>query len=206
MKLMAALFYPSFLRRRRFYPALLIIPALLVAFAPAYSQTEKGRYMVGGSGDISESFNGVNSNFNFSLSPSFGVFVVKNFAVGGIYSFTIGGAHTYNVKKGEYVNATTFTAGIGPQLKYFLGKKAVKGFASASAAYAVYTRLSQGDVTNLNGFSVGGMLGVAYFFNNYISLETGFYLTGAGYQYELPTTRAGLSIGLYGFLDKKKAE
>ena len=55
----------------------------------ALAQTEKNRYLVGGSSDISEMVQGTSSSFNLSLSPSFGVFVVKNFAIGGLLSFGI---------------------------------------------------------------------------------------------------------------------
>jgi hypothetical protein len=54
------------------------------------AQTDRGGYLVGGNADISYDFNGTNRNFNFSVAPSFAVFVVKNFAMGANYAITIG--------------------------------------------------------------------------------------------------------------------
>jgi outer membrane protein with beta-barrel domain len=177
-----------------------------------HAQTEKGQYLIGGSADISEIFQNNVTTFNFSIQPSFGVFVVKGFAIGGVYGFSCGSSKTYNPTNKNYTTATTFNTKVGPNLKYYLGKKEIKGFAAINPAYTVYTQMrstsgeSGTGITNYDGFSLTGSVGVAYFFNQHISLETAGYITASGYQKQLPTTRIGLSLGLYAFLDKKKQE
>ena len=46
----------------------------------------------------------------------------------------------------------------------------------------------------------------AYFFNPHLSLETGLYLTGQSFVHQRPTTRVGVSVGFFVFLDNKKNE
>ena len=185
---------------------LLLVAMALLVFSSLFAQTERGCYLVGGSADLSMSYQGTSSNFNLSLAPSFGVFVVKGFAIGGRYSIGIGSARTYDTKNLVYNTTTTFTTQIGPNFKYYLGKKALKGVTSFNASYVVFTSIHKTSVTNYNGFIVGGTLGAAYFFNPHISLETVVYITASGYEKQLPTTRVGFSVGLFAFLDKKKRE
>ncbi len=172
----------------------------------SFAQTEKGRFLIGGSADISEIFQGTTSTFNMSLAPSFGVFVVKGLAVGGRYVFGVGSVRTLDTKKNEYSVTTTFTSQAGLNLKYYLGKKALKGVASVTGAYVVTTVLKKNSISNLDGFAVTGLLGMAYFFNPHISLETGMYLSASGFKSQLPSSRIGFSVGLFAFLDKKKQE
>ena len=99
----------------------------LFVFTGSFAQTEKGKYLVGGSADISMSFQGKNNNFNLSLSPQFGAFVVRGLVIGGRYSFIISGSKTFDNNKKEYVSTTTFSSGIGPLVRYYIGKKQLKG-------------------------------------------------------------------------------
>src|SRR5688572_1624888 len=89
----------------------------------AQAQVERGKYLVGGNADMSTSYQGKNSGFNLSLSPSFGIFVVKGFALGARYSFGISSSKTFSNTRQEYVVVTTFNSGIGPLVRYYFGKK-----------------------------------------------------------------------------------
>jgi hypothetical protein len=189
-----------------------ILTALLVAFVnflPA--QTEKGKMVIGGNVDISESIQSSTATFNFSLAPSFGAFVINNFAIGGTYSFTAGSSDVLN-SNDTRTTTTTLTTLVGPFLKYYIGKKAMKPFISANGGYSVYTRIkstsgsSSSSLTNYDGFSTGGSVGLAYFLNQHISIESSLYLQASGYQTQIPSQRFGFSLGIYAFLDKKKAE
>jgi hypothetical protein len=172
----------------------------------ASGQTENGRFTIGGSADISEAIQYKLTDFNLSLAPSIGIFAIKNLVIGGHYSFTIGSTNNYNNATHTTSKLTTFVSDVGPLLKYYLGKKALKGVASFNAGYVVYTAIESGSLGNYNGFQVEGSLGMAYFFNPYISLEMAYYISAAGYQKILPETQTGLSLGVYTFLDKKKKE
>ena len=175
------------------------------------AQTEKGKLVIGGNVDISESIQSTTSTFNFTLQPSFGAFVINNFAIGGTYSFTAGSSDVLNSNDSR-TTTTTLTTLVGPFLKYYIGKKAMKPFISANGGYSVYTRIrsttgnSSASLTNYDGFSTGGSVGLAYFLNPHISIESALYLQASGYQTQVPSQRFGFSLGLYAFLDKKKAE
>ena len=177
---------------------------LLLFFQAATAQTEQGRYLIGGNADLSETYSGRNSNFNFSMSPSFAVFAVKNFAIGGKYAVTIGDATTFDASTNSYSSIFSLTTLVGPYLKYYIGKKPVKGVAAFIGGYSIYTQIGGTSILNLNGFALQGSMGLAYFFNRYISIETSMYVNSAGYETVLPSTRIGFSVGLFGFLDKKK--
>jgi hypothetical protein len=179
---------------------------LFLASAGANAQVEKGRFLVGGSADISSAYQGKNSSFNLSLAPSFGVFVVKGFAIGGRYSFGISSSKTYDKVKDEYNTVTTFTSGVGPLVRYYIGKKPLKGLISANVNYLTSTTLRKTSVSGTNGFSATGLVGFGYFFNPHLSLDCGLYVSGQGFEKQLPVTRIGFSVGLFAFLDKKKKE
>ena len=195
------------MRKSRLSTFVLVFLSLIAFEINVSAQTEKGGFYVGGSADISELFNSSSgATFNFSVGPTIAVFVVKNFAVGAHYSFAIGSSRFYNNYDGQYESLTTFTTNVGPTFRYYLGKKQLKGVASANVNYSVYTGLIKSSVYNTEGYSAGGTLGMAYFFNAHISLETVAYFTASAYKSAPQSNRTGLSIALYAFLDKKKRE
>jgi hypothetical protein len=170
------------------------------------AQVERGRYLIGGNVDISSSYQGKNSGFNMSLTPSFGVFVAKGFAIGARYAFGISSSRTLNATSKEYVSVTSFTSGIGPLVRYYIGKKPLKGLISANVNYLTSVTLRKKNVSGTNGFSATGLIGMGYFFNPHLSLDCGLYVSGVSFVKQLPVTRIGFSIGLFAFLDKKKKE
>lgn len=187
---------------------------ILLAFgfwcAEATAQTERHKVMVAGSADMwwqgtgDKKRNQDVRRFLLNIAPSFGYFVINNLAVGGRYSFGISTVRSYNFSKNRYEAVSTFTSVIGPLAKYYIGKKALKGFVSAQASYVVQTVLRRGNVTNKNGFNTGGSAGLAYFINPHVAIETGAFLTASGFKGDLPTTRGGISIGFVVLLDTKK--
>lgn len=185
---------------------LVSIAVLWILVTAVFGQAQKGQFMLGGSADISASRTGKNSSFNLSLSPTFGAFVVKGLAIGGRYSFSIGNTKNYDNNKKEYVSTTTFSSGIGPVFKYYIGNKPLKGLVSLNANYLTVTTLRKSSVSGTNGFSVGGSAGIAYFLNPHLALESAFYTTVNGYKGSLPTTRIGFQVGFFVFVDKKKKE
>ncbi len=183
-----------------------VLLLLTLVFAAAMAQTEKGHYLVGGAADISSARQGKNSSFNLSMSPTFGVFVVKGLAIGGRYSFGVSNNRTYDYKQLKYVSATTFSSGIGPVIKYYPGKKQLKGLVTLNGSYTTSTTLRDKKVTGTNGFIVGGSAGIAYFINQHVSIESAFYTNVSGAVDQLPVTRIGFQVGFFVFLDKKKKE
>jgi len=191
----------------------ILAACLLATVSLLPAQTEKGMFVIGGNTNISEAIKGTSNTFSLALQPTFGAFVVNNFALGGIYSFSASGARTLNASTDIRTTTTTFNTLVGPFLKYYFGKKAMKPFISTNAGYTVFTQIrsnnvpnSSASLTNYDGFSVSGSAGIAYFLNPHISIESALYITASGYQTQLPTTNFGFSLGLYAFLDKKKQE
>jgi hypothetical protein len=170
------------------------------------AQVEKGRYFVGGSVDISAAYTGKNSSFNMSLTPQFAAFVVKGLAIGGRYSFGISSARNFDNAKQEYVSVTTFSSGIGPLIKYYPGKKPLKGLISVNANYLTSTTLRKNNVSGTAGFNFTGLVGIAYFLNNHLGIESGIYYTATSFAKQLTTTRIGFSVGIFAFLNNKKPE
>ena len=187
---------------------ILLSTCLLLLVTGLSAQTLKGNYLVGGSGDASLYFNYTTRSFNVSLQPTFAVFVVKNFAIGAIYSIGVSGSHTINASTNAGKETNNFNTSLGPYLKYYIGKKGLKGVISANAGYLITTGVRTETNTSpsqaYEGFLVGGTVGVAYFFNPHLSLEPCMYINTSGYQTQIPVTRVGFSLGLYAFLDKKK--
>jgi hypothetical protein len=185
---------------------LVFISLIILLFDSAQAQVERGRYLIGGNVDISSAYQGKNSGFNMALAPSFGVFVVRGFAIGGRYSFGISSSRNYDANKKEYTTVTTFSSGIGPFVRYYIGKKPLKGLISANVSYLTSTTLRKTSVSGTNGFSAMGLVGMGYFFNPHLSLDFGLYVSGSSFVKQLPVTRIGFSVGLFAYLDKKKKE
>jgi hypothetical protein len=191
----------------------ILFTSLLAQVSALPAQTEKGMFIIGGSANISDAIQSTSNTFSLGLQPSFGAFVIRNFAIGGTYSFTVSSAKTVNASTDVRSTSTTFNTLVGPFLKYYIGKKTMKPFVSANGGYSVYTQIrsnstpgNTASITNYDGFQMGASAGIAYFFNPHVALETALYVTTSVYQTQIPTTRFGLSLGLYTFLDKKKAE
>jgi hypothetical protein len=178
-------------------PQLLLFLMLIVSGA-AIAQTDKGKFFIGGGVSGTSVYTGKLMQFSFSLQPVFGAFVVKNFAIGGQYTFAVS---SRNDRKG-----TNYATSIGPIFKYYVGKKAVKGFIQAAGGYAVSTAIRNGNVTSINGFYAGGQIGVSYFFNEHIGMETYYGLSTSGFKKYLPSVRSGVGIGFFLLLNKKKQE
>lgn len=181
----------------------IVVLFLWLIHVSCFAQTEKGKQLLGGTADMSMSFQSTTSTFFMNFSPTFGVFAVKNFVIGGRYSFGVNSRRALTASK-EYRTTSTFTAGIGPFAKYYFGKKQIKGFVAANGSYLVSTTMVKSNVSNLNGYTAGGSVGCAYFFNEHVGLETAFYVQVTGYEGGFPSTRGGISVGIFGLLDKKK--
>lgn len=173
-----------------------------------FGQTEKGNLLAGGGADFSLSFNYTTRGFNVALQPTFAGFVVKNFAMGFIYSIGISGSHVVNTNPPSTKETNNFSTNLGPYLKYYIGKKGLRGFISANAGFAlmtgVRTETNHSPSQAYAGIVSGGSVGLAYFFNEHIALEPALYITNAAYQTLEPTTRVGISLGFYAFLQRKK--
>ena len=147
------------------------IPVVFLALLslPAFSQTDKGATIVGGSLSLQTTKN----NSNFSFNPNIGFFPANNFALGA-------GVNLNFSKQGDVKNNVV---GIGPYARYYFGKTTTKPFFTVEGSYLnskVETTLDNGEKKELNtsgfGFLVG--LGFAAFVNDIVAVEG---LTGYNY-------------------------
>ena len=137
---------------------------LLMSSASAFSQTEKGAVLVGGA----LSFQTTSNNSSFVLNPNIGFFPFNNFALGVTTNFNY--AKQGNIKSNQI--------GVGPFLRYYVGKTQTKPFITTEVGYLhnkIETSLGESS-TNGFGFLIG--LGFAAFINETVAIEG---LTGYNY-------------------------
>jgi len=120
------------------------------------AQTEKGNWLLGGSG----SFNRNKYSSQLQLNPKVGYFIVKNLAVGLDLS--------YFRLQSVFKDKAYEMIGVGTFLRYyFLGNERGKFFTEAS--YSVSKYISENTWTNY--YNAG--LGYSYFINKNVALEIG---------------------------------
>jgi outer membrane protein W len=137
------------------------LAVVTIISASAFSQTQKGNWLVGGSaGFSSQSQSGASGNITeLSITPTAGYFINNNLAVGASLNFG-------SQKSGSTV--TTF--GIGPMVRYYfaeLGKNA-KLYGQGEFAYASVT--SSGVTNSGTGWAL--QAGPAFFLNKNVAIET----------------------------------
>lgn len=135
-----------------------------------FSQTEKGDFLVGGSFGFRTNKN----NSNFNLSPNAGYFFADNFAAGANVTLDFS-------KKGD---VRTNEVGIGPFVRYYLGKTTVRPFLVSSFGFT-----SQSDKTA----------------NTKIKSRGTYFLAGLGYAAFISEDVAVEGIAAYNYTHFKNA-
>ena len=183
----------------------LFVPFITVLFC-AFSgnaQLEKGSILLGGSGSISGGFGGNGGQYNLSLQPSIGIFVLPKFAIGSGIGFSSNYAtygDSYYSNQGVYLSPFARYYFLRSERKLNLfgqGGIALGGFWSKNQDYTV-SRFSV--VPNIKA-------GLAYFIRPQVALEASIY---AGFETNTPIFVPGNQIfGSLGFqihLDKRTKE
>jgi outer membrane protein len=137
---------------------------LLLSSATAFSQTEKGAVLVGGA----LSFQTTSNNSSFVLNPNVGFFPFNNFAFG------LGTNFNYS-KQGDIKSNQV---GIGPFLRYYVGKTQTKPFITTEISYLHRKFETSLTESSSNGFGFLLGLGFAAFVNETVAIEG---LTGYNY-------------------------
>ncbi len=148
----------------------------------ANGQTEKGKFIIGAGSNLSLNFQNRKdldfgtkgpSDITFSVNPSGGYFITNNLA-GGIellYS-----AYSSKTAASNYISGTY---GIGPFLKYYLGKRKIKPFVRAGMEFSRFHSKIKGSgfAGVMKGFDntidYAFDAGIACFINNKISIDAG---------------------------------
>ena len=161
---------------RKIYTILLLTIAL-----QSTAQTEKGNIMTGGQLSLQTNKN----SSSFVLNPNFGYFVGNNLALGGNLSLDF-------AKQGT-VSASEF--GIGPFMRYYIGKSQTKPFLVFTADYLTQSVKTSTAKISTSGYGFLLGMGFAAFLNRNVAVE-GI----AGYNYADYTNAEGsggfsLSLG-----------
>jgi hypothetical protein len=190
---------------------------LLIGFviAEADAQTEKGSFMIGGSGYVQRSKQhvgngppvGNNPLTSFGISPTVGYFPVKNLMTGIITSETLSVFHQTGFKS----SSNSFS--IGPIIRYyfpFAGKFAV--FPEASAVYNRSTGKSSGQIQGVPSdekykteyFNYRAGVGLAWFVASNVGIEAIFvYRQNNPKAYNSFTSYTGVTLGIQFYLPRK---
>ncbi len=186
---------------------LLLSTITLFVTTIALSQTEQGKISVGASSDLSFSFlngkqefrgqeNDLDERTSFAIAPTAGYFVIDNLQVGLVLALS-----TEKVE-GERQNFNNFgpqtnsfesklsTFAVGPFVRYYFLENSIKPFVQASVAYVSTKNESDDEFSSFesksNGIGFGFDAGVAFFLNNFISLDL-----GVGYSRSIITPNNG---------------
>jgi hypothetical protein len=182
----------------------IFILSLLFLTKFIYSQTEKGRLLIGGNlngyGYFSKTY-----PFSVSLNPNIGIFVKKNFAVGLKTQF---GATFSHLSNGFTMSASPFFR------YYFPSTNPLRFFITADVGY-YYNHINDKNFIpkysfSSDGFIMGAAPGLAYFINENVALETMLrYEFTANRKYfsnvSNDNSRYYLLIGFQIYFNRKKA-
>lgn len=142
----------------------ILIAVILLSSIKGNAQTDKGAALVGGALSLQTTSN----NSSFVINPNVGFFPVRNFAAG--IGFNLNFSKQGNIKNNQI--------GVGPYLRYYVGKTKTKPFITTEVSYlhnSFETALLKSSTDGF-GFLLG--LGFAAFINDVVAIEG---LTGYNY-------------------------
>jgi len=179
---------------------------LLLVSSAAFSQTEKGTFLVSGRTSLefvrsvtNFSYDGhsipeANMDINsFRLYSGLGYFVANNFAAGLSLDFSHSTSFPSSgekVKTGELI--------LMPTLMYYIPlESSVRPFVQVGAGYANATEEAGGEKQVFSGIGYGAGAGVAWFVNNKISIDLGIQWAATKLKYSEDTDvkLSGSSLG-----------
>lgn len=148
--------------KKLFFSNLLVFVLVSVSL---FGQTEKGSVLLGGSANLTTELKN-NSGFHININPKAGLFLAKNFAFG---TSLPSGFSTNNYSNRYYL-------GVSPFARYYFGQKKAKPFLEGEFGY-YYTHIYDKATIEKSKYSYGRTygsfgLGLAYFINEHIGLET----------------------------------
>ncbi len=180
----------------------------------AEAQTEKGRFLLGGSsnfsfGTASTKIDSNNPdivdpgrNIFASLNPRMGFFIIDNLVVGASVPTS------FNFSDGDFGDSRSFGLALGPFVRYYLGSGALRPLVEAGTTIGFQNsrftnNLDETTKTTNNTLSTQAGVGAAYFINDNISIDGLF-----GFQSDrqkpdnnpdnlvITSNRWGLNVGL----------
>jgi outer membrane protein len=172
---------------------ILSIVALVVAFAcAAQSQTEQGRWLIGGNAGFNNRSVDGNGITTFTLSPNVGYFVIDNLAVGGQLLL-----EETQSAKGGFNDKTSF--GFTPFVRYYFADAGPARFFGQGRIGFGTEKFANIDAESYFTFGLGA--GVDFFLNDNVALEAFLGYDNQKFQYlDDPYNNFGLNIGVQAFI------
>lgn len=164
----------------------MIFCLLMLFINSAYSQTEKGSKMIGGSG-----FANLSDRFFVRLSPSVGYFFLNNVSAGVEVDFSY-----------DEFGPSTFA--VGPFVRYYIGSGANRFLVEGNFAYGNYPAMEDSYSYSKNSFSVGMGIGYTRFLSKQVGIEALLNyqnITASGMR---SNDRLFASLGLQVYLPNRK--
>lgn len=153
-----------------------------------FSQTEKGKMLIGGTAGFDIQFEDPDDVVSIDFSPGLGFFVIDNLAVGGALSVSYS-------KAGDF-SATGF--GISPFGRYYFGAGMTKIFLQAQGGYVTAkVDFGGGNDNTGKGYVLQGGPGVALFLNEFVAIEGMLAYTKTGGDFD--TSDLGLRFGVQAY-------
>jgi hypothetical protein len=156
----------------------LLISLILIIRISASAQTEKGSFLIGGSGRTNYGSNNSNKSesYNLTFYPQAGYFLFKNFALGIKPAISYNRYHYLN----SFIQKST-TLGISPFIRYYVGSSKIRLFFQGSVGFnqthnhviGINPPPLDPFISNSNDHTFTQEIGVGlvYFINEHVGLE-----------------------------------
>ncbi len=189
-----ALYYPrkpelftKFFTMKTLHFSLTMAALLCTTFA--FSQTEKGNLLLGGTAGFDVQFEDPDNYISIDLSPELGFFVIDNLAVGAALSIQTS-------KAGDF---KTSAIGISPFGRYYFGSGMTRIFVHGQVGYVTAkVDFGGGDDSTANGTLFHFGPGVSFFLNKHVAVEGILGYTKQGG--DLDTSNFGIRFGVQAYL------
>jgi hypothetical protein len=192
-----------------------LISLLLIIHFSVDAQTEKGSFLIGGSGRAFYTSNPKTKyeSYNLTFYPQAGYFLFKNFAFGIKPTITYNQFHSYN-----YILQRSTTFGISPFIRYYIGSYKMRLFFQGSLGYNhTHNHIKAFTLppldpafanSNDNSFTQDIGAGLVYFINEHVGLEGLINYNHNSYEYgavssEFQTSNISFNLGLQIYLPGK---
>ncbi|HEY0262296.1 MAG TPA: outer membrane beta-barrel protein, partial [Chitinophagales bacterium] len=132
----------------------------------AFAQTEQQAVMLGGTTGISYVSQKPTHTFSMSFNPNFGYFIVKNLMLGFGMNIGISSDNTSKDHKNRVIVSSSFV----PQIRYYFLKEKLRPFVYARFGYQSSTSIHNGNISNTDGMTGEGGVGLDYFLTKNVAL------------------------------------
>ncbi|MBI9034316.1 MAG: outer membrane beta-barrel protein [Bacteroidales bacterium] len=175
------------------------------------AQTEQGKFVIGGTTNLSLKFENYKYNIDnsstkystFQAYPEFGFFLIDNLSLG----LRMGYLNSWLID--EESPFTIRELGINPFARYYILETNIRPYVDLSAGYHLLTSLIGRDKKQYGGIEYSGGVGVAYFISKSVSLDAQMnykgsnlsLLKGTDFDAEkIDTRKLGFRFGVYVYL------